>query len=679
MGTGALSSLGTRALGAAFAQLQTTGNNIANANTRGYSRQEVELSSSSGQYTGAGFFGRGVDITTVTRAHDDFLTQQAALARSQASADSARSDQLTQLEKVFGVGETGLGYSATQFFNAFTDVSTKPQDETARQVALARANDLASRFNAAAQQIDTLQAGVTQQVQVSVASVNSLTEQIAALNKRIVDARGLGQPPNDLLDKRDTAINDLSQYVQVSTVPADDGSLSVFLGGGQSLVVGAQTTKLIAMYDPYDATRAVLGVAGQNGSRQLDASLLSSGSIAGLLRFQNSDLTDARNQLGQLALGIGQQVNEQQSLGLDLLGQPGAAIFRFGDVSGAPVITGRSLATNSGSGSVSLTLQSPSALAAIQISSVQASDYELTADGTGSYQLQRLSGGVPDPTFSARTVSNGDIVDGFQINVSGTPAAGDRFLLQPAGSAARDLRLDMVNPKLIAAASPLSVTTGSSNQGTGSALALTVGSVDSGNHPNLPATLRFQVTATPGQYTYTWTDASGTSTPAAWQPGQAIDYPGTTASNGFKINITGVPVAANPLASPAVVGDSFTVGRNNYPLSDNRNANGLLSLRDASLVGAVWNGGTLQPGASVTDAYANVIANVGVRVQSAKASADLSSSVADQANKDLAAKSGVNLDEEAARLIQYQQSYQAAAKMLQVAQSIFDSLLQLAR
>ncbi|MBX9717048.1 MAG: flagellar hook-associated protein FlgK, partial [Burkholderiaceae bacterium] len=265
MGTGALSSLGTRALGAAFAQLQTTGNNIANANTRGYSRQEVELSSSNGQYTGAGFFGRGVDISTVTRAHDDFLTQQAALTRSQASADSARSDQLNQLEAVFGVGEAGLGHAATQFFNAFTDVSTKPQDETARQVALARAGDLASRYNAAARQIDTLQAGVTQQIQVSVTSVNSLTQQIAALNKSIVDARGLGQPPNDLLDKRDTAINDLSQYVQVSTVPADDGSLSVFLGGGQALVVGAQTTKLLAMYDPYDATRAVIGVVGQDG------------------------------------------------------------------------------------------------------------------------------------------------------------------------------------------------------------------------------------------------------------------------------------------------------------------------------------------------------------------------------------------------------------------------------
>ncbi len=343
------------------------------------------------------------------------------------------------------------------------------------------------------------------------------------------------------------------------------------------------------------------------------------------------------------------------------------------------MISARSLATNSGSGSISLTLQSPAALAAAQVSSVQASDYEVVADGLGGYQLYRLSGGVPDAAYAPRAVVSGDIVDGFQINISGTPAAGDRFLLQPAGSAARNLRLDATNPKLIAAASPLSVTAGTSNGGSGSVLALSVDSAAAGSHPNLPATLRFQVTATPGEYTYTWTDASGTSTPTAWQTGQAIVYPASAASNGFTLTITGVPVAADPSASPAVASDSFTVGRNTYPLSDNRNANGLLALRDASLVGAVWNGGTLQAGASVIDAYANVLATVGVRVQSAKAATDLSTAVSNQADKDLASKSGVNLDEEAARLIQYQQSYQAAAKMLQVAQSIFDSLLQLAR
>lgn len=666
MSTGALSSLGLRALSASYAQLQATGHNIANVNTAGYSRQQAELSSAGGQYSGAGFFGKGVDVATVSRAHDAFLTREAALSRSQAGGDTARSGQLALLEQVFRIGEAGLGHSANQFFSAFADVATKPQDESARQVALARADELTARFNTAADQIDNLQRGVTQELQVSVAAVNNLTEQIAALNQRISDVRGLGQPPNDLLDQRDLAINQLSEYLQVSTIAAEDDSLSVFLGGGQALVLGATATRVSAIADPYDLSRVVIGVSGAGGDIQLPDSLLTSGSISGLLRFQNSDLTDARNLLGQLALGVALQVNEQQTFGLDLLGQPGAAIFRFGNASGLPVVAARASSENTGSATVSLTLQAPDTLSAAQVSSVQASDYLVRADGAGGFQLYRLSGGVIDAQVAPRSVVNGDLVDGFQINISGTAAASDRFLLQPAGGAARDLRVDLRNPKLIAAASPLSATAASTNAGTAALLTLTAASATSSTHPNLPATLSFQATATPGVYTTTWQDASGTSAPQAWQSGQPVVYPGTTASNGFSVTISGVPV----------IGDTFTVARNAYPLSDNQNANQLLSLREASLVGAVWSGGTLQAGTSVTDAYANALANIGVRVQSARAASDLSSAVAEQAEQNRSSLSGVNLDEEAARLIQFQQSYQAAAKMLQVAQSIFDSLLQ---
>ena len=150
MGTGALSSLGVRARAASYSQLQTTGHNISNANTPGYSRQEAQLQTAGGQFTGAGFFGRGVDVTTVARAHDDFLTREAALSKAQASFDTARSEQLQRLEKVFTTGETGLGYTAAQFFSAFADIANKPQDESGRQVALSQAGQLASRFNAAA-------------------------------------------------------------------------------------------------------------------------------------------------------------------------------------------------------------------------------------------------------------------------------------------------------------------------------------------------------------------------------------------------------------------------------------------------------------------------------------------------------------------------------------------------
>lgn len=669
MGTGALSSLGVSALAASYAQLQTTSHNIANVNTAGYSRQEAQLATAGGQFSGAGFFGKGVNVATVSRAHDEFLTREASLSRSLAAADTAYSDQLTRLEKVFGTGEAGLGYAAAQFFSAFADVAIKPQDESARQVALSQAGQLASRFNSAAEQIDTLQSGVTQDLKASVSQVNVLTQRIATLNQRISDAQGLAQPPNDLLDQRDLAIGELSQYLQVSTIGAEDGSLSVFMGGGQALVLGAQATSLVAMPDAYDASRVVIGVSATGGDRQIPSSLLQGGSISGLIAFQSKDLTDARNLLGQLAVSIGLEVNEQQGQGLDLLNQAGAPLFRFGSASGLPVLTARSSSLNTGTGSVSLTLQSPSALQAAQVSSVQASDYELRADGIGGFQLFRLSGGAVDTKFPAVNVVNGDLVDGFQIDISGSPAAGDRFLLQPAGSAAREIRVDITNPKLLAAASPLSATVGVSNQGTGSVLALDADGAAAGTHPNLPATLSFQATATPGQYTYTWQDGSGTSAAVAWQPGQAIDYPGTTATNGFSLTITGVPVA----------GDSFTVGRNTYPLADNRNANAMLSLRDAQLVGGIWTSGSLQPGAGVTDAYANILGNIGVRVQSARAAAELSSVVATDAESNRANRAGVNLDEEAARLIQFQQSYQAAAKMLQVAQSVFDALLQAAR
>ena len=679
MGTGALTSLGIRAMTASYAQLQTTSNNIANVNTQGYSRQEVQLATAGGQFTGAGFFGRGVDIASVTRAHDDFLTREASLSTALAAADGARSEQLLRLEKVFGTGEAGLGFAANQMFNAFADVASKPQDMSSRQVVIERAGELAQRFAIAGEQIDELQGGVTVELKASVAQVNDLTKRIALLNQKISNYSGNTKPPNDLLDQRDQAIQDLSKLVQVTTIGADDGSLSVFMGAGQALVLGSQTTSLVAMPDPYDASRVVVGLSTAGGNQSLPSSLLTGGSIAGLVRFQSTDITDARNLLGQMALAVGLQTNEQQSLGIDLYGQTGAGMFRFGSASGLPVVAASGSSFNSGSASVALTMQAPSTLSGLGVSSVQPSDYRLTADGAGGFELARLKDGELDTSFTPVSVVTGDVVEGFKIDVSGTASAGDSFLLRPSGTAALNMRLDMSNPKLIAAASPLSGTLGATNAGTGAIGAMTFGSTDVAANANLPVTLKFQTTIVPGQYTYTWTNAGGTTTvPNVWSPGQPIAYSGAAATDSFSVLITGVPVAADASASPAVTSDTFVFGANSYTSSDNTNAKALLSLRDTAFVGAIWNAGTLEPGASVTDAFASIIANIGVRVQSATNSAQLSADVAAEAEQARSSKAGVNLDEEAARLIQYQQSYQAAAKMLQVAQSVFETLLQTA-
>ena len=660
-----LLALGSRAMTANYAALQVTGNNIANANTAGYSRQHVELATAFSQQTGQGFFGKGVDVATVSRAHSDFLTREAALTQSLAAADGTRSEQLRQLEQVFGTGEAGLGYAAQQMFNAFVDVSNRPQDASARQVALARVGDLASRFRGASDQIDSLQAGIAQGLRTSVASINSLTTRIADLNTRIANVTGTGHAPNELLDQRDGAINELSQLVQVTTVPAADGTVGVFLGGSQKLVLGGTATALSAVADAFDPSKVQLGIAEGGVARAFPDGFVAGGSVAGLLRVQNHDIGDARGLIGQLAATIAGSLNRQQSLGLDL-GQPagaGAPLLAIGAPSVAPS------SNNAMSGGVAVASYvngsgvrvSSVSIAVVDSRELQPSDYELTADPSlpaGSYRLTRLSDGT------AQTVSDGSVVDGFRIDIAAPlPAARDRFLLQPASPSTRTIALALTDPKGIAAASPVAAAMSAGNTGTASVASVTA--VNPSLNPNLTATITF--TDNLGNYSYSLVDTTsalptvnGTGSFVAGQP---------IALNGFELRLAGVPNS----------GDALTVAKTTIPAGDNGNAKALLGLRDAAIVGQRTVGAVVVPGVNVTDAYAGALATIGVRVQSAGFAADQSAAIAGDAKTAVAETSGVNLDEEAARLIQFQQSYQAAAKMLQVAQSVFDTLLQIGR
>ena len=659
MSANALMSLGIRAMNANYAALQATGHNIANANTEGYSRQSVVLETNGGQFTGAGFFGKGVNVATVQRAHSEFLTREAATSKSVAAADEARSAQLTQLEKVFPLGEAGLGYAASQMFNALVDVANKPSDTSSRQVVLARAGEFASKLATAGGQIETLQRGVTEELKASVTQANMLATRVAELNQRIASATGSGQTPNDLLDQRDQAISQLSAYVQVTRIDAGDGTVSLFVGGGQKLVLAGQATPLVTVPDSYDATKLQLGVNDSGSLRMLSQELLTGGSIAGLMRFQNEDLVAARNQLGQLAAAVAGSVNRQQALGLDGSQPPGSGAPLL--AVGAPRVLPAS--GNSGGGNVSISVAEPTEL--------QASDYELLADPSlpaGSYTLTRLSDG------STQTVSNGSVVDGMRITIGApAPAANDRFLLQPVAMAAVSASLAMENTRGLAAASPVAATFDVDNIGTASVSALSATAVNGAAAP-LTATLTF--TDDVGSYSWELRDAgnalvrSGTGSWSAGNPIRSDAWtPATPAQRyDWALELNGVPRS----------GDVLTVGATPFPASDNGNARAMMALGEAGLVGQRTVGGTVVPGASVTDAYANMLAEIGVRVQGAELAAQQSATIADQADADLQSKVGVNLDEEAARLIQFQQSYQAAAKMLQVAQSLFDTLLQAA-
>ena len=641
----ALMSIGKTAMFASYAALQTTSNNIANANTPGYSRQQTQLADAAGQFTGSGFFGKGVDVTSVTRAYDKYLTNQAVSASSTASADAARLDKLTQLESVFPTGDSGLGSASGAFINAFVDLSNNPSDSSARQVVLSKAQDLASRFSAASDQLASLQTGVTQDVKTQVDSLNSLAKQVATLNSQIANLKGSNQPPNQLLDQRDQLISKIADIVNVTTVAADDGSVGVFVGGGQSLVLGSNANTVKAVPDTFDPSKVMLTMVEGSATRQIPPDSLAGGSLAGLMKFQNEDLTSANNLLGQMATAISGAVNEQQALGLDL-GQPasaGAPIFSVG----AP----RALAAsgNTGTAVLSVTVSDSS--------KVQASDYSMSFDGTNYSLTRNVDNTTAGGPYTAAQLATGVQVDGVTIQLTGGAAAsGDRFLLQPVATAAQSMKSVLASTKGIAAASPFTGSVGVDNKGTATVDSLTAVS------PSYNGALSADITFTSAAGAYSWSLSDGSTGTGTWTAGTPISL------NGFELNLSGVP--AN--------GDTISVVPTVSTSSNNGNALGFAKLGTTGIVSQNGAGGGTANGISITDAYASALASIGVRVQGGKTAATLSAAVSTQAETARANQAGVNLDEEAARLIQYQQSYQAAAKILQVAQAIFDTMLQTA-
>ncbi len=630
--TSDLLSLATTALRANQTALQTVGQNIANVNTPGYSRQSVVLQSAGGVFSGGGYIGQGVAVNTVMRNYSDFLSQQSNVAAAQQASDTTLSTQLTQLENVFPSGANGLGASVSTMLNSFSDVASAPQDLTARTVALANANQMAAQFRASSASLDSLQSGAQTQLEQSVVAINSLATQIASANDKVARATGSGQTPNDLLDQRDQLISQLNQYVQTTSIPNTDGSINLFLAGSQALVVGKDSNSLSVSSGgfPGDGSIKTLTIKQSGLSMPMDESNLGGGSVKGLVSFLNQGLTEGRNLLGRMALTIGTVVNTQHQLGLDMKGNPGGNLFQM-----PPLPAGLPASTNTGTGTLSMSVSDPTALSA--------SNYQVTYSSATAGSVTRMSDGQTTAfDFNTPPVQ----VDGLTLSATAGAAAGDRFLLKPFATVAGQIDTAFSSPTNLAVASRIQASVGSSNTGGLGVTSLQAKSPDA--NLTQPVTLSFD--ASTGTYT-----ASGTGTglpaTAAYTPGQPISF------NGWSLTLSGVPKT----------GDTLTVGASNpaYASTNSGNAAAIMNLRDM----AVFDGSTL------TDGYAAAMAQVGVRAQSAGFAATTSTAIATNAQTAQASVSGVNLDEEAAKLLQYQQSYQAAAKMMQIAQTVFSTLI----
>ncbi len=620
-------SIGTSGLSAAYTALRTAGNNIANVNVPGSSRQTIVLEPQVGTFLGGNYVGQGVAVTEIRRVYSDFLTQQAHAAQAAAGESGTRYERLSQVANQFSDPTTGISATIDQFFQQVQSLSQRSADPATRQALLSAANLMAQRFNDVGDRLQDFRTNTDVQLRQEAAAVNRAAAEVADLNDRIALARGAGRTPNDLLDRRDVAIRTLNQSMRVSVVEQDDGAANIFISNGQPLVVGNRASTLVVSAHSVDPQEIQVGIQG--AGTVIPVSADAGGNIGGLLTFRSQDLVRVENELGRVATVLAQQFNIQHRLGNDRNGVAGGDFFT------PPAGSAFGASTNAGSSTIAVSITDATAL--------QASDYRVDFNA-GTYTLTRL---LDSQQWTSATPSFAQ--DGLSITLATTPPTnGDVFLVQAVRAGARAMNVAISQPTQVAAANPVLTNVPATNIGTVAVEDLSV--VGPVRNPSLTQTVTLNFTSAS---TYTYTIGAVTSAPQAYTAGTPI------AINGWSLTLQGTP--AN--------GDALTVSANVGGVGDNRNAIKLAQLAHSAAV----------DGGALIGALATVVARVGGDTQSAGIYADAQTSILNDSLTAESAVSGVNLDEEASRLMQYQQQYQAAAKVIAMASTIFEEILAIGR
>lgn len=634
-----LLNLGTSALLSIQQAISTTGHNISNVNTEGYSRQRVNLDTLPAQFLGGSYIGNGVTVDSVERFYDQFLSQEVR-SRTSAAAESQTFYALSsRLDGVLADPAVGLAPVLDSFFSAVQDVTNNPGSLPERAALMGEAQVLADRFHYLDSNFRSIDGELNGRIEAAVSDINALSEGIAGLNRQIVEATAQsgGRPPNDLLDTRDELVQQLSEKINVTTFSQSDGSINVVIGSGQSLVVGFNAEQLQTASNPYDGTQVLVGSASPSGSVTDLSRFLNGGELGALLDFREEMLDPARNQLGLLATGISATFNAQHQLGQDLDGQLGGDFFLPLEAASA------AHPGNSGLSSVNATISDATELTG--------DDYSLRFD-SGQWTLTNLT------SRASQTGPGPFSVDGLTIDVSGAPLDGDAFTIEPTRQGAALFAVVLNRPENFAAASPLRSQDALSNTGSSALSDLTVTDT-----AGLPLAGAITLTFNP--------DALGAGVPGfdvAGIAGGPLAYDPSSESNGKTFSLAGFEFT---LSGEPDTGDEINVENNTNGSGDNRNALSLAGLQTSREL----MGGT----ASYQDTYGQLVADVAVQTRQAETSSATESVLLEQAVASRDSVSGVNLDEEAANLIRFQQAYQAAAQMIAVADELFQTLLSATR
>lgn len=725
-------SVGLSALRNSQIGLTVAGHNITNANTPGYHRQGFIQSTNVPLYSGVGFVGQGAHIDTIRRAINQTLETQLLQVQTQGAELDSYLAQLTPLDNALGSAEDGLSAGFDNFFKAISAVAASPSSVPARQAVMSNGQALVAQFQIIGQRFEEVRSGLDSQLEDSVSVINSLANQIANLNKQIALQSGVGlsnQLPNDLLDQREELISQLNKEVGTTTLIQDDGSATVFFGSGQPLVVQDQAFQLAAAAGRDDPQH--LDVSYQYGTTTIliGSRSISGGRLGGLLAFRDEILNQAQNSLGKVAVGVAQAFNDQHNLGQDLDGNMGGDFFSI------PAATVLGNSANTGTGVISTTLanvqhltdsdyrlvataagytltrlsdNTQTAITAAQLAAgitIDGTTIQLTAGATAvgdSYLIQPTRGIASNIAISAN-INTSTIAAAAPIRTSATLgnlgtgkiSAGEvnspnnKVTITFTGAAAYDVvdsstgatlasGVVYASPETVsfngwtadisgvaAAGDTFTVTNGVTKKtasGAGSTTAITDAVVDvTPINPNLTDTIRFTYNSATSQFdVFDVTNAVAlASVPAAATYNSATGLAVTI--NGWSVKFTGSPEN----------GDTFTVGPNTNGTSDNRNALLLSQLQARSTL----VGGT----ASFEGAFGQTVSLVGNKTSEIQVTSEAQNRLIDQTESAQQSVSGVNLDEEAADLLRFQQAYQAAGKMLQISTTLFDTLLEIGR
>ncbi len=445
--------------------LRTAGHNIANANTAGFSRQNIEVQTNIPSFSGSGYIGNGASVVSVQRTANEFVTNQLRVDTSLSHSQTTFSDNIRQLDTLLSDPSSGLSSALDTFFATIQNGADDPTSIPARQLIISEADNLAARFHTIYESFETMNESVNQKMQVAVSQINALASNIANLNVSIASASGASDnPPNDLLDQRDEALRELSELVSIQTYTQGD-QLNVIVGGGQSLVVGAVARELTLIPGELDPTQKDVAYRDSQGSQTITR-FLEGGEVGGLLEFRESILADSFNELGRIAMVMASTFNDVHSQGVDLNNNFGGRFFR--DVNEAGLVLNRAV----GASTNSLPDDRVISVEVSDSSQMTASDYSMeVTSANGLFRIVRLSDNVEVAAGTVSPASLPQIVefDGLRVGFQeGSFQSGDRFLIQPTRNGARDFETEIFRPDELAFASPLATEADLGNIGNGS-------------------------------------------------------------------------------------------------------------------------------------------------------------------------------------------------------------------